>query len=642
MKHRIWTALLILALIAPAATTFAQDEMTYNEAPMLAAMVEAGDLPPVEERLPDNPRVLPVYDEIGTYGGTMRRAYKGLSDRWGPTKLIEENIFEFYMPDPDTIELVPTWIDEWSASDDASQYTFHIREGMKWSDGVPLTTEDVMFWYEDIFLNEDIYPNISSTYAPGGEPMLVEAVDDYTFTVSFASPYPLFPTIVAKLGTPRAIGAPFIQPKHYLMNFHADYVSEEELAAVVEEYNMEVWTDLWDEGPVQFWFRNPDLPVIFAWKMAVGPDQDQQIIVMERNPYYYSVDPEGNQLPYIDGITHEFFEDVQTLNLWVVQGKVDMQNRHLSIADYTLFKENEEAGGYRTVLWKNAVTMCIHMNINTPDEGLAALYNDERFREALNIAIDRDEINELVYLGLGEPRQASPISGSPQYDPEFEAKWVEYDPDRANALLDEMGLTERDGEGYRLRPDGETISINIESSSSGYAGTGDVLELVVAYWRDIGVKATSTIEERSLYEERSEQGEVDMGVWGLDRSSVVAADPGWYTGIYPEGPWAPLYGVWMDSGGNEGTEPPEDHLIRKVWAAWDKALTAATEEEALAYVQEMITLHRDTLYWIGIVGEDPAPFIVSNRIGNFPDGLIVDDTLRGQGLSQPAQLFLRQ
>ncbi len=607
----------------------------YQEAPMLAEQVEAGELPPVAERLPTNPRVFPVFETIGSYGGTLRRAYTGASDRWGPTKLLEERIVELVQSDPDTIDLVPGWVDEYTISDDASSFTFTIMEGLKWSDGEPVTTRDVQFWYEDIFLNKELNPNISELYQAGGEPMIVSIKDEQTFTVQFAGPYPLFPEILAKEST----GAPgldlpsFIQPFHYLKDFHPAYADADKLNAEFKQYGANVWTDLWnDSGAVQAWWFNPDLPVITPWRIKVPPPAD--VVVMERNPYYYGVDEEGHQLPYIDRIEHRFFEDPEAFNLMIIQGTIDLQSRHVNPGDFTLYKENEAKGGYHVVTWRNAGTDSLFPNFNTKDEGLKSLFEEQRFREAINLAIDRVAINELVYSGLAEPRQASPISGSPYFDAEFEQQWTEYDPDKANALLDEVGLTERDGEGYRLRPDGQRLSIVVES-----ADESDTLDLISAYWADVGIEVLPRVMERSLFEERRANNQQDMYIGGLDRSSVVSADPrrylGWETGLNE-------YYKWYSSNGSDGIEPPADHTIRDAWAAWDNAKSAATIEEARGFVQDLITVNKENNWFVGMVGEAPSLFIVSDKLHNFPADFTADDALRTPGNGVPQQWFFAE
>lgn len=634
MKFR--TILLsLMSLLLLSAVAVAQDSSEYNEAPMLAEMVEAGELPPVEERLPVNPRVFPVYEEIGQYGGTVVRGFTGPSDRWGPTKLLEERIVEFEQYDSDTIELVPGYIDAWEILDNGATFSFTLKEGLRWSDGHPVTTRDVQFWYEDIFLNEELTPSISELYQVNGEPLTVEIIDEQTFHVKFSAPYPLFPEILAKesTGAPGLDRPSFIQPFHYLSQFHPNYASEEELAAILDEYSVENWIDLWDSsGQIQAWWFNPELPVITPWMIEVPPPANT--VVMVRNPYYYGVDEAGNQLPYIDRIEHRFFEDREAFNLMIIQGEIDVQARHVDAANFTLYKENEANGDYRVVLWRNASTSSLFPNLNTTNEVLASLYADSRFIQALNIAIDRETINELVFSGLAEPRQASPVSGSPYFDPEYENLWTEYDPDAANALLDEMGLTERDEEGFRLGPDGERLTIVMETQTET-----DILELVASYWAEIGIEGLPRVIERSLLEDRRANNELDMYFGGLDRSSIVSADPRRYLG------WetcANEYYKWWSSDGETGIEPPADHWIRDAWAAWDNAKSAPTIEDARAFVQEIITINRENNCFIGMVGEEPTLYIVNNAIGNFPAELTNDDAVRSPGNGAPMQWFYKQ
>jgi peptide/nickel transport system substrate-binding protein len=240
----------------------------------------------------------------------------------------------------------------------------------------------------------------------------------------------------------------------------------------------------------------------------------------------------------------------------------------------------------------------------------------------------------VAYNGLGEARQASPVSGSPQYDAEFEQKWTTYDPEGANALLDEMGLTERDDESYRLRSDGETLEITITTRNASV-----YLDLVQDYWAAIGIRMELEILERLDFEARAAAGQMEIGEWEFDRNVVISADPGRYLGTITDGPWAPLYGEWYASGGASGIEPPPDHAIRDIWEAWERARSAATIDEADAFVQEMINIHKENVWVIGFVGERPSLYVVSNNIHNFPDGLIQENSLRDIGLAQPAQFY---
>ncbi|MEJ2035326.1 MAG: ABC transporter substrate-binding protein, partial [Maritimibacter sp.] len=254
-----------------------------------------------------------------------------------------------YAADADgNVVLVPSYIESYSVNEDSTEFTFTLLEGLKWSDGVEVTTEDVAFWYNDIFNNEVITPNHETYLAPGGEPLTVEIKDDRTFTVKFAQPYVYFLNILAQdsTATSASLDRPsFIQPAHYLKRFNNHYASDEELAALAEEYQVEDWTKLWgSKGKVTAWWFNEDLPVVTAWKVKGGVQGNK--VTMVRNPYYWAVDQEGNQLPYIDTIVHNLFEEQDAFNLMIVQGQIDMQQRYVTANDFTFYKENEEKGGY--------------------------------------------------------------------------------------------------------------------------------------------------------------------------------------------------------------------------------------------------------------------------------------------------------
>lgn len=635
-----------------------QDGM-YNEAPMLADLVASGDLPPIEQRLPTSPRVITPTHEVGSYGGTLRRAFKGLSDRWGPVKLSEEGAVQWDAPDPENPTLVVNYISEWSQNEDATQYTFTLREGLKWSDGTPFTTEDVQFYYDKIFIPQlfNRPGPLSVGIGEGDEGIMqLEVIDELTWTVTFSVSHPL---LILRFGndTMGMIAGPSMAaPKHYLEKFigNEDTADQDMIDAAMEANGVGTWEELWYEsgpgdgrGAISFFYRNPDLPVINPWQATNSPLEDPWI--MERNPYYHAVDTEGNQLPYLDRMSHALFQENETLNLWIAQGLIDMQQRHVSSADFTFFKENEEAGDYSVVLWKSASTNAFHPNISHPDENIRAIFDQAEFREALSIAINRVELNELIYSGLLEPRQASPVSGSPNYDADFEARWTEYDPDRANELLDGLGYDQRDDEGYRLRADGEPLAFTITYSEALGQMNPDEVLLVSDYWDAIGIRISQEVLERSLLEERNRAGDIEIGVWPVDRSSVVMGDPRRYLGVIDDGPWAPNYAIYLadieygDGTSQRGTviEPPADHPIRRIHELWAEVQQEPDEATRNALFQQIIDIHKEHPYMIGTVGEDPAPVIVKNSVGNVGEGFINDDTMRNVGIARPKQFFIR-
>ncbi|GLQ11359.1 peptide ABC transporter substrate-binding protein [Devosia yakushimensis] len=608
----------------------------FQEAPMLAEQVQAGSLPPVDERLPTKPAVVTAI-EVGQYGGTWRRAFNGPGDRWGPTKLMEERVLKWTADANGGAVLTPGYIESYSVNENSTEFTFTLLEGLKWSDGQPVTTEDVAFWYNDIFLNRKIVPTLEPTFAPGGVPLELEVVDERTFTVKFAQPYVYFLQILAKdsTGEPSLDRPSFLFPKHYLSQFNNNYASEDELTAAAKKFNVAAWTDLWgSKGAATAWWSNPDLPVITAWKIETPPPADT--VVMVRNPYYYAVDQEGNQLPYIDRIEHRLFQDPETLNLMVAQGQLDMQDRHLSLANYTFYKENEARGGYHTVNWKDTNIWSLVPNMTVKDETLAALFADAKVREAFSVAVDRELIIELTQSGLAQPVQAAPVSGSQYYNEELASHWTEYDPDLANQLLDEAGLDKRDDAGFRLRPDGKRFSLVVETSDAAHAKT---LELLTENYAEVGIEMLPRVIDRTQWDNNRANNDFQMHWIPFDRMTYVPADPrrlmGWDS-------FGNEYFKWYSTDGAEGIEPPADDPIREIWALWDKASQSASVEEADVSVNEMARIFGEQGWVIGVYGEGPVVNIVSNAMHNVQPDLVQDDIFRGVGLARTQQFWLEQ
>lgn len=607
--------------------------MDYSEAPMLAEQVAAGTLPAVDDRLPVEPRIVTPYNEIGTYGGVWRRAFTGPSDDRGPQKLMEPRIVRFVQTAPGVFGIEPAWASSFEVNETSTDFTFHIREGLKWSDGHPVTTEDVLFYFEDVVGDDNPWP-WPTLLQQGDNRAVVKAVDDLTFTVSFAEPSPLFVTRLAREYVWMA------KPTHYLKQFHPKYASEEELVAAAKAFEVEGWEDLWGRrGKAESYWLNPDVPTLSPWTVATPPPAEQ--VIFERNPYYYAVDTAGNQLPYIDQISHDLFQDRETLNLWVAQGRIDLQQRHMGVGNFPFFKENEEAGDYEVVIWSGLEVDTLWPNQTASDTVMAGLFQQADFRQALNISIDRETINEIVFAGLATPMQAGPPKGSAIFNEELVGKWSAYDPDAANALLDGLGLTDRDGDDYRLRPDGKTLEIVITTAL--FASDINMLELVSEFWGEIGVKTSLDVVERTLYLDRVNANEVMMGHWPMGRAAFFLIDPAAYAATITDQPWANAWGEYrLDRGKDFAVAPPEGHLLYDVWDKVDAALTASSLEEATEIGGEILALHAAEPNWVGVVGAAPNLFIRSNRVGNFPEGYIRDDITRDIGIIPTEQLYIKE
>lgn len=626
--------------------------LKYKEAPALALLVKDGKLPSVDKRVPENPRVLKPLEETGQYGGVWRRGFRGLADHLALGKLLEERLIEWDAPDPSTIRLVANFLDKWEQNKDATEFTFYMRKGIKYSDGVEVTTDDVKFWWDDIAGSKELWPSPSFLYQQRvdgkWQPAKLAIVDKYTWKVTYPVPNALLPILVAKSGgNPGHLNVPFpgfIVPSHYFKKFHPKYAKKEELDQLAKDKKLGTWVDLWGkggamDGPIGSYMLNADMPTLAAWKTEKPLPTDP--LRVSRNPYYWQVDDQGNQLPYIDAIEHSFYENTEVFKLWIAQGKIDLQNRGVDVGAYTFFKENEKKGGYRVLQWRSASTGTYFPNMNAPDPVLRELFQKPEFREALNLAVNRKEVSEVIWNGLQKPRQYSPVKGSPEYDEGMEQRWAQYDPKRANELLDQLGL-KKGSDGIRLRPDGKPIEVTIEHTSAPGSSVNDQHELVRKYWTAIGVKTSVKGVERALYTEHFRAGDLEVGYWGWDRASVNKADPGRWTATVADGPWAPLWGQWYAQAPWKKEEPPKEHWIRKIWDLWEKTQVEPDEAKRNATFQEIINIHKQAPVAVGVTGESVSVWVVKDNIRNVKGGYINDDTLRDYGLINPAQFTFKK
>ncbi|MDD9989190.1 MAG: ABC transporter substrate-binding protein [Spirochaetaceae bacterium] len=263
------------------------------EAPALAEQVAAGTLPPLAERLPAEPYVVQPFGETGRYGGDLRRVYRTASDGLAYGRLAMETLLRFSPGQGTAVE--PNIARDFSVSDDGTSITVYLREGMRWSDGEPFTADDIMFWYEDWAINEELNPSPPTWMTVGGEPGVWEKIDDYTVRLTFPGVNGLAARQLADpSGSSRGMGR--MMPKHYLSQFHPSHQTKEKLDEMVAAAELDSWMDLFSDR--NNYFLNADLPVLDAWDITVAAPAAR--VIAERNPYYWKVDTEGHQLPYMD------------------------------------------------------------------------------------------------------------------------------------------------------------------------------------------------------------------------------------------------------------------------------------------------------------------------------------------------------
>ncbi len=606
---------------------------SFSEAPALSKLVEEGKLPPVEERISDEPAVIEPIEEIGQYGGTWRRAAlspadAGLSVKFGYEPLVR------WARDGKTI--TPNLCTSWEIGENGKVYTFHLRKGVRWSDGEPFTADDIMFWYEDVLLNKDLAPVFPAWLAPGGEPAQVEKVDDYTIRFVFDSPYSLFLEYLAGPDTGPHI---FNYPGHYLKQFHPEYTRDEELAALTKEAGFDFWYQLF--GDKSSPYRNPDLPTLRPWVLRSDPTAVR--MVAERNPYYWKVDPEGNQLPYIDRIAWDMVQDAQMITMKAVQGELDMQAERISFSDYTLLMENRDKGDYRVLMWdygKTGTAAFFNQNYSG-DVYIASLLRDAQFKKALSLAINRDDINQLIYLGQASPTYMMFPFESLQNDPEIRS-FYEYNVDEANRLLDELGLTEKDRDGFRLRPDGKPIQLTILVNLA-YSMHSDAMELVANHWSKVGIKTALDAVSSELWWPRIEASDYQIAGYPAEFNKDCFVLTYAATSIVPCGIntyWCPLWVLWYQSGGKSGEKPSEDAL--EVISIFEKIKVTINPQERDRLTEEMLRIWAENLWVVPTAGSYNMPQVVKNNFRNVPERASLAYPFSSPGYLNPEQFFIKK
>jgi peptide/nickel transport system substrate-binding protein len=619
----------------------------FGEAPALASMVKAGSLPPVEQRLPKNPMVIKPLQSIGKYGGTWRRAFTGPGDGENGNRICSTDKPLFW--DYTGTQVMPCHASGYDLSSDGKIVTLTLREGMKWSDGAPFTADDYLFWYEHIFQNKELMPSQTPEMSVNGKQGTVKKIDDITVQWVFPDAYPLFIDILAgstALGAGHATRGDELNgsfaPSHYLKKFHPAFVGVDEATRLAKEAGYDNWV-----LHIKFlntWRLNVNLPVLTPWKTTSPINTPNWVI--ERNPYYYAVDTEGNQLPYIDKIIMTLAENLEIANLRAIAGEIDLQSRHMDIAKIPVFIENAARGGYRIQLDPGSYGSDATFHFNHSFEGDAEVtkwFRNVDFRRALSLGINREQLNETFWLGVGTVGSPIPEDASPYFPGiEWRTKWHVHDPKQANALLDGIGLTQKDSDGYRLRSDGKgRLRIEATAVLGSFIDFARICETVGQQWKAIGIQIDVLAQERSLAFNRALANETQIMVWVNDGSENLFLFP---RHALPVDPAQCFMGIniakWYASGGKQGTEPV-DPAIRKALEIFRSAASKYADERA-GMVQEIWKLLVDNVVSIGTVGLSPAVMgirVVKNSLVNVPARQMNAQHCRTPCTSMPPTFF---
>ncbi|HEU5314837.1 MAG TPA: ABC transporter substrate-binding protein [Chloroflexota bacterium] len=617
---------------------------TYKEAPMLASMVAAGQLPPVSERLPERPYVPPhSWLSTGRYGGTMR-----LAMRYNDLDIAKRVANYMYGHSPlrwlrDGLEIGPGFAEKWETNEDASVWTFYLRKGIKWSDGQPFTVDDILFWWEDEVKVDDV-KELPPDETRSGKGTLATFVklDDFTFQMVFDAPAPLTADRLA-MWVKRGVQdntVRWVDPKHYLSQFHIKYNPS---------LDPKTWTEVFLQKRQQL--LNPECPTLAGWKLeALVPGQRQTWV---RNPYYWAVDKDGNQLPYLDRIVATQFQDAEVLKLQFTSGQVDFmqgnQAGEVTLSDVQTLVMAEPRSNLEVRFWDSGsgTGSMYFFNWNFKNAKMRELIRNTTFRKALSHAFNRAQVQKAIYFNLGETTAGtlSPkaieyqIEGGPGIYAEWRSSAMQYDPDRATQLLDSIGVIDRNGDGWRELPDGSPLEVTLDYAATTAATSDDVRknEFLARDWQSIGIKTSlnPVPQSGSAYDDKWEAGEFLMKTaWEVGDGPNHLVYPQWLVPMERQR-WAPLNGRWYEVKGTPkqtqeleknpyDRTPPREPAepgspIDRLWQIYDQTKVEPDAMKRHAMVWDMIKIHiQDGPFFSGSVANPPRVVLVKKGLLNVP------------------------
>lgn len=618
--------------LGPSAAWFPQ-----GQAPILERLVDRGELPPVPDRVGPEPVVLKGIDGIGNYGGTWLRVANSPFDvnvigwRIGGSGLVH------WSPLGDPIR--PHIAKSWEVSEDRREWTFNLRKGVRWSDGHPFTADDILYWYQED--NRDFNSVFPAWMVTKGKTGRVVKIDDYTVKFIFDEPNGVLLEGLAGAG-----GWQPFAPRHYLLQYHPEHGDQELIAKAMAARGLSSKRALYKAVKD---FRNTEHPRMWPWVYRTYQSSPPESFV--RNPYYFAVDPEGNQLPYIDRVLFDL-KSPKLIPIAAANGSVSMQARHLRFQDYTLLMENREAYDYEVKHWFNAVrsNFTIWPNLNhrvRPEDPVSAwkaeFLNEKTFRQALSLAINRQKIIDAVYAGQGEPAQIDPGASSPFGSEKLRKSFVEYDPERASAMLDALGLDQRDSEGMRTFPDGRRMTWYLNFTD--YTGEGPA-QFVVNDWASIGVRTILRERARPLFQNERAALLQDFTIWSGESEFNPMIGPRSFVPVHSWAHFAPAFGVWFHKGGlygderaAAGQEPARGTPIRRVQELYESAQQTADRLKQIEIWQQIFDIAAEEVWAISITTPPPNLAVVSNQMRGVPDNLLSGASYSTPNNARPETFF---
>ncbi len=634
MKRRALTTALLFGWMAGPA--LAADPLpALKETPMLADQVKSGALPPIDKRIPQQPWVVTQFaggDGPGQQGGQLNMLVASARD----TRLMTIYSYTRLIIHDPKFKLRPDILESYEEKD-GREFTFKLRAGHKWSDGEPFTTEDFRFFWEDVANNKELSSSGPSVeLLVDGKPPKVEIIDPLTIKYTWEKPNPYFIESQA-----RAAPLFLFRPAHYLKKFHTKYTPEAEILKAAKG-GQQNWVQVYKRLDVMYANDNIDLPTLNPWVNTTA--SPAQRFVYMRNPYYHRIDAKGQQLPYIDRVIFT----VAATNLVPAKaglGEADLQPRYLNMRDYTFLQKSAQTSGVNVRLWESGSgsQIALYPNLTANDEEWRKLMRDVRFRRALSLAIDRDELNQVVYIGLAKPSNNTIMPRSELFKPEYATKWANYDPKLANKLLDEIGLTKKDSQGIRLLPDGRPATIVVEHASEE-TEDADALALIADNWKKIGIKMLTKPQTRENFRLRTFSGEAVMTAFAGAVTAVptVNTSPKEFAPTMLGGLQWSRWGMFVESKGRQGEKCDMESACKLLdyVKEWETGATPADRRKAW---EKILETNADEVFSIGTVNGIRQPIVVGPKVRNVPkEGYYAWDPGGYIGLYQPDTFWIAQ
>ncbi len=582
----------------------------FNEPPMLAQRVQSGALAEVDRRLPKDPFVVKPFNEIGTYGGTLRMASVQGANPADTGNTIQTALLYYNFANEHVFDVMKNL----ETNADTSTWTIELREGHKWSDGSPFTADDLMWTWEHERNNTELSPG-GHGRGIGGQDPTVTKVSETVVEWKYPGPAPIF---VDVLGRSSRDGSMY-SPAHYLEKFHGDF--NPDARRLAESEGFENWTQLYRASASWGYTqiankRAVGRPMLEPW---IPTDWAPERNRYERNPYFHWVDTDGNQLPYIDRLNHEWYSNKEVYVIRATAGDIDFTMFYNELKNMPVYRDNEAEGNYETVFAKEVRPTSLYCNFNQThaDPGFRELAQNKDFRVALSISVNRQKIIDTIYFGQATALPYAPLPYFSYYEDSWRTRHLEFDPERADSMLDSLGLDKRDAEGFRLRPDGERLSILFEFS--GFEGPKEeMLTLITQDMRDRGIDATYKWHLWEAIAPRVQAGDqIQMGCGHLEAGLWSTRVPLSIFGVATYRSFAPLWGQYLESNGERGEPAPDWYVhLDDLWNRWQQVQVETPEGQAIA--KELFGFYVEEVPFLVGVGLAPIPVIIHNRMGNIP------------------------